>query len=61
MEFPEAVIIANKIYFWEDEVFAWIENHRASKQEPPTGPKHIENLRASKQAASEGSTTPEAA
>ena len=32
MNFPEAVIIGNKLYFFEDEILAWLEAHRASKQ-----------------------------
>jgi hypothetical protein len=36
MKFPEAVVLANKLYFFEDEILAWLENHRASKQEPTT-------------------------
>lgn len=34
MRFPESIVIGNKLFFWEDEVLAWIESHRASKQRP---------------------------
>jgi hypothetical protein len=36
LKFPEAIVIENKFYFYEDEILAWIETRRASKQRPTT-------------------------
>jgi hypothetical protein len=37
--FPEAVIVNNRIFFWEDELDAWLEGRRESKS-PTVGVTH---------------------